>query len=76
MTVIGASIRKLAYKEMGSQFTFEMSLKKKHRLVTSGVYSWVRHPSYTGLAFFITGSTLCHASKVIQLLIKERLISN
>jgi protein-S-isoprenylcysteine O-methyltransferase Ste14 len=39
--------RLACYRELGQQFTFELSIKKDHRLVTSGPYAFVRHPSYT-----------------------------
>lgn len=41
------AIRLACYRELGRHFTFELSLKKDHKLVTSGPYSVVRHPSYT-----------------------------
>ena len=31
----------------------------ENRLNTSGIYSWVRNPMYTGCWFFITGSDSC-----------------
>lgn len=33
---------------MGSFFTFNITIKDKHRLITNGPYAFVRHPGYTG----------------------------
>lgn len=63
LAIFGSRLRWLAYRELGHLYTFEMSIKKDHRLVRSGVYGWVRHPGYTGVAFFVVGTALCHGSK-------------
>ncbi|KZF26221.1 hypothetical protein L228DRAFT_242657 [Xylona heveae TC161] len=44
---IGGAIRLLAYAQLGESFTFELA-KPKKGLITSGVYRYIRHPSYTG----------------------------
>ena len=44
---------------MGRHFTFEVTVQKDHRLVTSGPYSFVRHPSYTALSMVVLGSIAC-----------------
>lgn len=44
---IGITIRLLAYAHLGTNFTFRVAAPDK--LVTSGVYTYIRHPSYTGL---------------------------
>ncbi|KAF8905774.1 hypothetical protein CPB84DRAFT_1676281 [Gymnopilus junonius] len=46
LTLVGALGRQSCYRTMQEMFTFELSLRKDHRLVTSGLYSIVRHPSY------------------------------
>ena len=57
LAIIGGFIRAQCYRELGKHFTFELSIHKDHKLVTSGPYSVVRHPSYTG--FSLTTSALC-----------------
>lgn len=49
LVVIGSWIRQKAYKAMGPQFTGQLSIHKNHKLITTGPYRYVRHPSYTGL---------------------------
>ncbi|GIJ98289.1 hypothetical protein Aspvir_000405 [Aspergillus viridinutans] len=44
----GAAIRLSAFGGLGRNFTFYLAVPD--RLVTDGVYAYVQHPSYTGLA--------------------------
>lgn len=61
--VVGAAwLRRACFRMMGSQFTFQMSIKDQHRLITNGPYAFVRHPSYTGLLLLTIGLTLCELS--------------
>ena len=48
MIVTGITFRALAVRYLGKYFTPTVQIKDDHRLVTSGPYSIVRHPSYTG----------------------------
>ena len=38
----------------------ELSVKKGHALITTGPYSVVRHPGYTGSVLLGVGVALCH----------------
>lgn len=46
--VFGAAFRYQCYRALGRLFTFEVSIRQEHKLVTVGPYSIVRHPAYTG----------------------------
>lgn len=48
LTIAGAGIRVACFREMKRFFTFEVTVRDGHELCTSGPYSVVRHPSYTG----------------------------
>ncbi|KAF5378611.1 hypothetical protein D9615_007182 [Tricholomella constricta] len=48
LIVSGSLIRWQCYRTMKHLFTFEISIRKDHRLVTTGPYGVVRHPSYMG----------------------------
>lgn len=48
MIVAGTQIRRTCYRYLGRHFTFTPSLQEDHRLITTGPYSVVRHPSYSG----------------------------
>lgn len=43
-------------------FTFEVSIREDHGLITSGPYSIVRHPSYTGMAVMYAGMAVWHTA--------------
>ncbi|KAH7926688.1 hypothetical protein BV22DRAFT_1032563 [Leucogyrophana mollusca] len=49
-------IRWQCYRALGRFFTFELALRKNHKLITTGPYSVVRHPSYTGMPLCVLGS--------------------
>ena len=59
LTVVGTSLRIISYRCLGRFFTFELSIRDSHRLVTSGPYSVVRHPSYAAGCIFLLGSLWC-----------------
>ncbi|KAI0667638.1 hypothetical protein C8Q78DRAFT_315138 [Trametes maxima] len=51
----GGILRTLCYRALGKHFTFHVTIRKDHRLVTSGPYAIVRHPSYTALGLVVLG---------------------
>jgi protein-S-isoprenylcysteine O-methyltransferase Ste14 len=57
---IGPTIRYYAIRELGKLFTWELSIRKDHNLVTTGPYAIVRHPAYFGNMFMLAGTFLCH----------------
>ncbi|KAI0951884.1 hypothetical protein AcW1_004130 [Taiwanofungus camphoratus] len=58
----GTLIRLACYRHLGLFFTFELAVREDHRLVTSGPYSVVRHPAYTGSISALTGIALIQLS--------------
>ena len=54
----GLSLRWWSQAELGSMFTFEVGIRRDHRLVQTGPYAILRHPSYTGLLIGIIGIAL------------------
>ena len=61
--VTGAAIRVQCYREMGKQFTSSVTLLKDHKLITSGPYSYVRHPSYTGVFLNMTALVIWYTAE-------------
>ncbi|KDR77237.1 hypothetical protein GALMADRAFT_95964 [Galerina marginata CBS 339.88] len=46
---VGAALRIRTYKDLGRFFRYDISIQKDHRLITNGLYSYVRHPAYSGM---------------------------
>lgn len=38
---------------LGNLFTFEVMIRKNHKLITDGPYAYLMHPSYTGINLFL-----------------------
>jgi protein-S-isoprenylcysteine O-methyltransferase Ste14 len=51
---LGLTIRLLAYVQLGRFFTYDIRVGEGQKLVTTGIYSIIRHPAY--LAICILGS--------------------
>ena len=64
MVTLGGYIRYSCFQALGRLFTFEMSIRDKHELITNGPYSVVRHPSYTGALLTLIGTVFWHNSPV------------
>ena len=59
LIITGSLFRQHCYRVLGQYFTFELSIRNGHTLVTSGPYSVVRHPSYVGCVCIAVGQLLC-----------------
>ncbi|KAF5377854.1 hypothetical protein D9615_006827 [Tricholomella constricta] len=59
LALAGALLRRHCYRTLDTKFTFELSIRKDHRLVTHGPYAYVRHPSYTGALIAGAGTLMC-----------------
>lgn len=59
LAISGYTIRLLCFRELGRFFTFELSRTSDHKLITSGPYSVVRHPAYTGSILGFLASAVC-----------------
>ena len=60
LVVFGEALRKVAMFTAGSNFTHQVQVIKRqdHRLVTTGVYSFFRHPSYVGWFYWSLGTQI------------------
>ncbi|MBK9017899.1 MAG: isoprenylcysteine carboxylmethyltransferase family protein [Saprospiraceae bacterium] len=54
----GLFLRILAIRTLDKFFTATVHIKDDHRLVTKGVYAFLRHPSYTGAYLCYLGTAL------------------
>jgi protein-S-isoprenylcysteine O-methyltransferase Ste14 len=51
----GFAFRAWAIRELGRFFTVTVGVEEGHRVVDTGPYRRVRHPSYTGMAVYFAG---------------------
>jgi protein-S-isoprenylcysteine O-methyltransferase Ste14 len=58
LLVIGLVIRWTAIFTLGRFFTTRVAIHDDHRLVRTGLFRLVRHPSYTGLLLLFLGMAL------------------
>lgn len=60
LLIVGVGISVAARISLGVNWTHgsEYQVKKKHDLVTRGVYAYIRHPIYTGFALSYIGAEL------------------
>ena len=55
----GLAIRWLAIAHLGRFFTVNVAIATNHRVIETGPYRFVRHPSYTGALMAFLGLALC-----------------
>ena len=63
LVLLGTAIRYWCYREMGEHFTFHVTLLKNHKLITTGPYSVVRHPSYAGGFVMVIGKVIWYTAR-------------
>jgi len=56
LIIMGGALRAWCYQALGTFFTWEVAIRSDHRLVTTGPYAFVRHPSYVGLWLAYAGT--------------------
>ena len=67
----GVVFRLWAMALLGHLFTFDLTIRNQHKLITYGPYSLVRHPSYTGLTLlFIGGGILITSGNAMRVLVE------
>lgn len=54
----GGTIRYYCYRALGRLFTYQITIREDHKLITFGPYGIVRHPSYAGAVIGVPGSIL------------------
>jgi protein-S-isoprenylcysteine O-methyltransferase Ste14 len=58
LVISGSLIRLTCYQALGKNFTWQLTVKQDHVLVTDGLYSIVRHPAYLGSTTIYAGMVL------------------
>ncbi|KAG6893544.1 hypothetical protein C0992_009599, partial [Termitomyces sp. T32_za158] len=63
LIISGSTLRLKCFHTLQEFFTFEMSVRPNHRLITRGPYRYVRHPAYTGIVMVFVGMCCWYASR-------------
>jgi protein-S-isoprenylcysteine O-methyltransferase Ste14 len=58
LLTVGGTLRLAAVFVLGRRFTGLVAIQEGHRLQTSGLYRYLRHPSYGGMLLYMTGYVL------------------
>ncbi|KAG1879541.1 hypothetical protein C8R48DRAFT_685999 [Suillus tomentosus] len=62
LAVAGGLVRWWCYRTLGRFFTFQISVRKGHHIVTTGPYAIIRHPAYTAGIMQLIGLVMLHGS--------------
>jgi len=57
--IAGLVLRWMAIIHLGRYFTVDVAIAEDHRLIESGPYRFVRHPSYSGALLAFAGFGIC-----------------
>ena len=60
----GFLLMHFAQMALGKQFSVEVAIQESHSLITTGLYSRIRHPRYLGITLFTTGISLVFGSLI------------
>jgi protein-S-isoprenylcysteine O-methyltransferase Ste14 len=55
VVVVGGALRAWAIASLGRFFTSQVTIQAGHRVITSGPYRYLRHPSYTAMLVALLG---------------------
>jgi protein-S-isoprenylcysteine O-methyltransferase Ste14 len=67
LTIIGLIIAIAARKTLADNWSADVELKKDHKLITTGIYKYVRHPIYTGITIMGIG-TICALQSIYSVI--------
>lgn len=56
--ILGLALRTWAIYTLGNYFTMYISIQKDHKIICTGPYKYLRHPSYTGAFLIYLGTTI------------------
>ncbi|WP_394743395.1 methyltransferase family protein [Natronococcus roseus] len=54
--LLGVIVRRSAVRTLGDGFAIEVTVEEDDKVIESGPYRWVRHPSYTGALLSLVGA--------------------
>ncbi len=63
--ILGIWLRVSAVNTLQRMFTTKVEIVNDHKLVRTGPYHWLRHPSYTGAILIIAAPTVLYAQWIL-----------
>ena len=67
LTILGLIIAIVARRTLADNWSSDVELKKDHKLITKGIYKYVRHPIYTGITFMGLGAIIVDQSIIVTI---------
>jgi protein-S-isoprenylcysteine O-methyltransferase Ste14 len=58
LMICGWGLRICSFRELGKYFTYNLGIRADHKLVMTGPYKYLVHPSYTGMVIFFISYAL------------------
>jgi len=58
--LLGLGLRFWARYTLGKYFTYDVCIREGHKLITTGPYTWLRHPGYAGSLTMLIGIGILH----------------
>ena len=58
LLAVGLWLFHRSHADLGTNWSITLEVREQHRLVTHGVYRWVRHPMYLALFIYSAGQAL------------------
>lgn len=55
LVLCGLFFRWEAIRKLSGQFTVKVSIMEDHKLINTGVFKYIRHPSYLGMVMYFSG---------------------
>ncbi|HUY88352.1 MAG TPA: protein-S-isoprenylcysteine O-methyltransferase [Pirellulales bacterium] len=55
---IGMWLFRQSHNDLGANFSMSLEMRKRHQLVTHGIYRHIRHPMYLAFFVYLTGQSL------------------
>lgn len=56
--IISAWLFHRSHKDLGKNWSVTLEIREEHKLISSGVYSKIRHPMYTAIWLWVIGQAL------------------
>jgi len=75
LMVLGLALRWWSVIHLGRFFTVNVAVSTDQRVIDSGPYRWIRHPSYAGMLLLLVGIGVCFGNVVSMAVILVPLVA-